>query len=241
MKKRSSIAITSILTLFIAGTVNAQLYVTASVGGVPSVSGPTLETFDAPSPPILTLSGLSSLVTGWPYLFGGGAAFNSAPPLCSGGTLAYFGEPSITINGVSGFDGSQYVALGVGGSATLSFTTPEHFIGILWGTPDPSDALTFYDIANNVIGTVTGADIPGVPATIDPFSADSTFYVNVTSPSPFSRVVASSNTDSFEFDDVAYATMVPEPASTFLLGCEFCLLGLALRRKFMKSADGVIS
>jgi hypothetical protein len=236
MKKYLPISIASILAVTVPNIANAQLYVTAAIGGVPSVSGATLEKFDAPSPSILTLSGSANLVTGWPYLFGGGAPFNSAPPLCSGSTLAYFGEPSTSFNGTSGFDGSQYVAVAIGGSATLSLPGPENYLGLLWGTPDPTDTLTFYDLANNVIGTVTGANIPGLPAVSDPFHTDSTFYVNITSTTPFSRVVLTSNTDSFEFDDAAYALVIPEPASSVLLGCGLCLLGLGLRQKFMKSA-----
>jgi hypothetical protein len=236
MKKCLTISFASILAVTVPNITNAQLYVTAAVGGVPSVSGATLETFDAPSPSILTLSGPTALVTGWPYLFGSGAPFNSAPPLCSGSTLAYFGEPSMTINGTGGFDGSQYVAISIGGSATLSLPGPENYLGLLWGTPDPGDTLTFYDVANNVIGSVTSADISGQPATIDPFHTDSTFYVNITSTTPFSRVVITSTTQSFEFDDAAYALVVPEPASSVLLGCGLCLLGLGLRQTFAKSA-----
>jgi len=237
MKKYLPLSIATILAVNVPNLTNAQLYVTASVGGVPSVSGATLETFDAPSPSILTLSGSAYLVTGWPYLFGGGAPINSAPPLCSGSTLAYFSEPSMSINGVNGFDGSQYVAVGASGSATLSLPGPENYLGILWGSTASVDTLTFYDIANNVIGTVTAADVPGAPASGDPFHPTDTLYVNITSTTPFSRVVATTGTDSFEFDDVAYALVVPEPASSVLFGCGLCLLGLRWQRKFTKSVN----
>jgi len=236
MKKYLSISIASFLALSTPEVADAQLYVTASIGGVPSVSGATLERFDAVSPSILALSGSAYLVTGWPYLFGGGAPINSAPPLCSGGTLAYFGEPSTSIGGTSGFDGSQYVAVGASGSATLSFPTPENYFGILWGSTDVADTLTFYDIANNVIGAVTAANVPGAPTQGDPFHPADTLYVNITSTTPFARVVATTGVDSFEFDDVAYAQVVPEPGTNVLIGVGLCLLGLGLRQKFIKSA-----
>jgi hypothetical protein len=231
MKKYLSLSIASIIAVSVPNLTNAQLYVTASIGGVPSASGATLETFDAASPSILTLSGSAALVTGWPYLFGGGAPFNSAPPLCSAGTLAYFGEPSTSIGGTSGFDGSQYIAVAAAGSATLNLPGPENYFGILWGSADVADTLTFYDIANNVIGTVTAANVPGAPTHGDPFHATDTLYVNITSTTLFSRVVATTGVDSFEFDDVAYAHVVPEPTEGILLSAGLCVIGALMRRK----------
>ena len=226
MKKYLFLSIAGLIAVTVPNVTNAQLYVTASIGGVPSVSGATLETLDAPSPSILTLAGSANLVTGWPYLFGGGAPFNSAPPLCSGSTLAYFGEPSTSFLGTGGFDGSQYVAVAIGGSATLNLPGPMNYFGILWGSTDVADTLTFYDSVNNVIGAMTAANVPGAPAHGDPFHPTDTLYVNITSSTPFSRVVATTGVDSFEFDDVAYALVVPEPSSFALFGCGLCLLGL---------------
>ncbi len=236
MKKYLSISIASILVLIAPANTKAQLYVTAAVGGVPTVSGATVETFDESSPSILTLSGSANLVTGWPYLFGGGAPFNSAPPIFSGSQAAFFGEPTTSIGGFSNdYDGSRYVAVAVGGSAKLSFPTPENYFGILVGSLDAADTLTFYDSVNNVIGSVSGAIVPGAPINPDPAHADSTLYVNITSTTAFSSVVATFNSAAFEFDDVAYALVVPEPASSVLFGAGLCILGLASRRKFVKS------
>src|ERR1039458_6717129 len=102
MKKYLSIAIASILTLSAPSIAKAQFNITAQVGGVPTVSGATLENFDEPSPSILTLSGSASLMTG--------THVNEMPPCFSGSTAAFFGESP-----VSGYDNSQYVAV-YGGS-----------------------------------------------------------------------------------------------------------------------------
>lgn len=215
MKKYLSISIASILAVISPGIAKAQLYVTAAVGGVPSVSGATLETFDEPSPSILTLSGAA-------YLFTGTNPQIGTAPYFSGSTAAYFGEtPSV------GFDNSQYVTVEQDGSATLSFSTPQNYFGIFIGTIDAPNRLTFYDSANNVIGTVLGSDIPGI--TLGSGLPSDSSYVNITSTIPFSEVVADNVGDAFEFDDVAYAMVVPEPTSLSLLAIG--MIGITLLRR----------
>jgi len=221
MKKYLSISIASILALSAPDIAKAQLYVTSAIGGIPTVSGASLENFDEPTPSILTLSGSAYLVTGVNYR----VAY--VPPNFSGSTAAFFGESP-----TSGSDSSQYVTVWGGGSATLSFATPQHYLELLWGTIGAGDCLTFYDSANNVIGTVFGNNVPGAP--LDGFNnPNDTLYVDITSTTAFSSVVATETAfPSFEFDDVAYALVVPEPASSVLFSAGLCTLGFALRRKF---------
>jgi|ERR1017187_469944 hypothetical protein len=222
MKKYLSITIVSILAFGVPSMANAQIFVTADIGGVPAVSGATLENFDEPTPPsILTLSGNAYLVTGINY------GVQYAPPYLSGSTAALFGESP-----QNGLDNSLYVAVEVGGSATLSFSTPQHYFGLLWGTVDSNNCLTFYDSANSVIGTVLGANLPantGLLIDGPSWGPNETGYVNIISTTAFSRVVATYNGNSFEFDDVAYAQVVPEPASLSLLA--FGLFGITLLRR----------
>ena len=224
MKKYLSIASASILAIGATSIANAEIYVADEIGGVPSVSGATLENFDEPSPSILTLSGNAYLVTG-----GRGLPDYYTAPYFSGSTAAYFGE-SPTV----GYDASQYVAVETGGSATLSFSTPQNYLGLLWGSVDVNNNyLTFYNSAHNVIGTVLGTAVTGVDGS---GTQNGTAYVNITSTIPFSSVVVNTTGTqglwSFEFDDVAYAIVpVPEPASGVLIGAGLCILGLVSRRK----------
>jgi len=220
MNKYLSISIASILVFSAPGIAKAQFSITAQVGGVPTVSGASLENFNEPSPSILTFSGSAYLVTGPNY----GVAY--LPPYFSGSTAAFFGESP-----TYGSDSSQYVAVWGNGSATLSFATPQHYLGLLWGTVGTGDRLTFYDSANNVIGTVLGTDVPGAP--LDGLNnPNDTLYVNITSTTAFSRVVVTEPASpSFEFDDVAYAQVIPEPAISVLFSAGLFILGFVLRRK----------
>jgi len=221
MKKHLLISIATILALSSPGTSKAQLFLTADIGGVPVVGGATLENFDGANPSILTLSGSAFLRTG-----SDGVA---SPPVFSGSTAAFFGETP-----ANGPDNSQYVAVEPGGTATLTFSTPQSYLGLLWGSIDPysgMNTLTFYDKANNVIGTIDGGSVWALFGGASPPDGE---YVNITSTTGFLKVVATATPifpESFEFDDVAYAQVVPEPASCVLFGGGLCILGLALRRK----------
>jgi hypothetical protein len=217
MKNHLSIAIATTLALSVPSMAKADLNVSAVIGGVPSVGGATLETFNGPNPSILTLSGAAYLETGDAW---------ATPPYFSGATAAYFGESPAT-----GYDASKYVAV-AGGSATLSFSMPQHYFGLLWGSLDlqPNrNLLTFYDNANNVIGAVDGLTLLSANGSLG--SGDSP-YVNIISTSAFSKIVATAVSDPqrFEFDDVAYA-VVPEPASCVLMGAGLCVLAFVSQRK----------
>jgi len=223
MKKHLSISIACILACSVPGTAKAQLSITATMGGVPTVSGATLANLNEAAPPILTLSGPAYLITGE-------VTGVAARPYFSGSTAAYFGESP-----AYGLDASQYVSVLSGGSATFNFSTPQKYFGLLWGSIYFGDRLTFYDSANNVIGSVSGGDVPGVTIH-DVNNPDQTMYVNITSTTAFSRVVATQTVKpAFEFDDIAYAQVVPEPASCVLFGAGLCILGSRAGRRLFRS------
>jgi hypothetical protein len=223
MKKQLSITIaTTVLALTLPGLANAQFTVVSQIGGVPYNIPVTTETFNGSLPSILSLSGNAFLATGTP-------AFGYTAPYYSGNTAAYFGEsPNL------GPDATQYVAVQSGGSATLTFSTPERYLGLLWGSVDYSfNSITFYDSSSNQIGQVLASQVSGV-AVNDP-GINGTAYVNITSSTPFSSAVFQTTGPqgnfTFEFDDIAYSTVVPEPATGAIIAAGLGVFGFVLRRK----------
>lgn len=201
-----------------ATTANAvPITVSASIGGVPT--GTNYENFDS-----LTLGGAGgATASGITVSFSpdGGAVQGSldnkyAAPYLSSNNGTLFGDLN------NGADGTTYLTSGLG-NATLTFATGEKYLGLLWGSVDLENTLSFYDGAT-LVGSITGSDVTAL-ANGDQ-GANGTFYVNINSPVAFDRVVATSTKYSFEFDNVAFDTgsvAVPEPGTIGMF-----LLGLAL-------------
>ena len=131
-----------------------------------------------------------------------------AAPYLSNGNGTVFGDPN------NGPDATTYLSTGVG-SVTLALPGEEKYVGLLWGSVDSYNTLSLYN-GLTLVGTVTGTD---VTASANGDQGElGTFYVNINSTDSFDRLVATSSSYAFEFDNVAYNTSaVPEPSS-FVLG-----------------------
>ncbi len=218
MKTNNLTILISIVALAIPSVTEAAVSFTATVGGVPTVSSPTLANFNGAQPAILTLGGTAFITTGPNF------SVAYVPPYFSGSQAAYFGEaPTL------GLDTTPYVVVEANATATFNFSTPEKYFGLMWGSVDANNSLSFYDSANNLLGTVTGSQIPASVG--GGTGAQGTSFVEVTSITAFSKVVATCTINSFEFDDVVYAQTVPEPASGLLLGVGLIGLKYISRRK----------
>ncbi|MCX6967431.1 MAG: hypothetical protein NTZ46_06545 [Verrucomicrobia bacterium] len=211
-----------------SSSARATLIVTSQIGGIPTLSGATLVNFNAGLPSYVTLSANNAFLN------------SGAPPYYSGATAAFFGE---TPN--NGPDATRYLALNGGGSATFNFATPQNYFGLLWGSVDSYNSLTFYDAANNNLGTVTGSNF-AESVSMGNQGLNGTTYVNVTSPTAFTKVVASSGAVAFEFDDVAFGrtgnlALAPEPGSIWaLLALSIPMAFSTLRQRFVfKSSRAV--
>ena len=218
MLKNIITSLTGICLFAMPNLLNAQFSYTAQVGGTPSVSGATLLNFDGTLPSILSLNNAS-------LLSGSGATY--AAPYFSGSTASYFGESPTT-----GADTTPFIAISGGGTAKFTFSGPQNYFGLLIGSIDSYNTLSFYDSANSLIGTISGSNLMGPSfGYYGDRGINGTVYVNITSSTPFSSVVLATPTSSFEFDDVAYANVVPEPTTCALAALGLGTLGLVCRKK----------
>lgn len=148
-----------------------------------------------------------------------------AAPFLSGGNGANFGgQPD-------GPDATTYLTTGstgafAGSSVTLSLPQVEKYMGLLWGSVDNYNTLTFYN-GGLMVDQFTGTDISVLAGLGNCVGGNQgaigTCYVNINLAAGFDKVIATSSDYAFEFDNVAFKSTtigVPEPgtAGMFLLG-----------------------
>lgn len=121
--------------------------------------------------------------------------------------------------------GNHFVGISGGNSLTFSFAGPATYFGLLWGTVDDYNSITFYDGAT-VVGSFTGSDL------LNPPDATSAIYANFfANGGTFTSVTLTSSADSFEFDNVRVAA-TPLPAALGLFGSAIAAMGaLGIRRR----------
>jgi len=193
---------------------NATLTWSGSVGGAPT--GVNLVNFDDLTPGTVNNvlasgpNGSVTVTTTPDAMAVQGTTEKYAAPYLSGGNGTGFGNgdgPDATTYLTSGMNSGSYPNAKV----TLTFGSLQQYFGLLWGSVDSYNTLSFYN-GNTLVGTLTGSQVLASPTGDQ--GVNGTVYVNINSTLPFDTVVATSSQYAFEFDNVAYnTTTVPEPTT----------------------------
>ncbi|SEN69079.1 PEP-CTERM protein-sorting domain-containing protein [Nitrosospira multiformis] len=208
-------------TTTLTSSISVAALISASVGGIP-ISDAVYENFNNLS----SSGGLSS--KGIYVTFNGIDSGTAALPDVSGKYAAPYviSASDHLFNDIPQEDGpdrSQYLATGIG-SVTLDLNAYHQYFGLLWGSVDSYNILSFYD-GSTLLFNFTGLDVTRLPNGDQ--GVNGTFYVNITSDVKFNKVIASSSQYSFEFDNVALVDVgtssqeiqeIPEPGTLALLG-----------------------
>ena len=148
-------------------------------------------------------------------------------------------------------DTSMYQVVGGGGTSTFDFTGLEatmavNSVSVYIGSVDTYNFIDILDKNLNVIGTITGSELPGSSGDQGASVTNRRLYISFAPTDNFGGLTFRSDATAFEFDTIAASRVsypnvpngstplvlpVPEPAAWTLMIAGFALTGFAARRR----------
>jgi hypothetical protein len=167
-------------------------------------------------------------------------SYTNSVATITGGLL----NPAGSTNPDSGINTSisNYLAAENNVPITISFTSNKKYFGLLWGSVDPTNTVSFFE-NNTPVANFTGAQLESNSnVALQYYSAPGSFvdFVADSSAFKFNQVVLSDNSEPFE--SANYATSgVPEPSTWAMMLLGFAGLGFAGYRQTKRKDDVAFS
>jgi hypothetical protein len=235
--KIRNIVMTAVVGLAACQLANAATW-TTQVGGS-ALPNQNYETFDG------TTFGMGVALTPDAKQVVGAASGLYAAPWFSGNNDLFF-TPGLPPVGADGYaDLTPYLTTGSSGSyngakIVMTFDTPQNYLGLLWGSIDDYNTITFKDKDGVVIDTLRGIQAyNAIHRPPESYLGDQnkygTAYVNIWTVNDFTSVEFTSTQYAFEFDNMAYGHVPDAGASLSLLGLAIMGLGFYSRKIGLKA------
>ncbi len=131
------------------------------------------------------------------------------------GSLSYAGTSGIYLGNVAGVTAApwtptgretgNYFAVQPNGSISINYAQQQQYFGIMWGSVDAYNSLSFYQ-NGNLVEQLSGKAVSTAPNGNQ--VGGGTYFVNLNfgGSTGFDRVVATSSSPAFEFNMISYST-----------------------------------
>ncbi|WP_242137134.1 PEPxxWA-CTERM sorting domain-containing protein [Sphingomonas sp. TREG-RG-20F-R18-01] len=206
MSVKPYLASLALASSMLAGPANAAVTMSFnSTGSSPTTGFTVIDTFT-------TLAGLA--ITGSVQIKTPPADPSGAPPANS--------SPS----------GTSYLSVLAGGAATYTFASPVTGVQFDWGSVDTYNTLTLrgsFGTMTIVPGTTPNPAFPSTNG--NQGFTGSGLFTALGSGDTFTSITFGSSSNSFEVDNLAVRSAVPEPASWAMMLAGFGLVGFGLRHR----------